>query len=317
MYRFVAAYCGFLDFLVVMLHQPAHCQIQATAPSVFVTGFGWTNDSEGNVCPVLHARFELPEIGKIDAYAKALDLSNLDGRVSCLNELTGWLLAKASGLPVAERAFFAWIDATATPPFAGTGSLPAPSVSGSRLYFCTQEITRSHARGIVATDQLVDEQACWSSVHAAIAFDEMIANADRHLNNLVRRAPGDFVLIDHGRLLYRDAEPCWAVDELESLEPHSFPNLLHHHTYPCRGIFSPGDCSDGFELSRDSAEKHAQNATKAFFEIAFWCSQIFPGASSSWLHFLRRRGAGFEALLSKRFGVLPVTTNHAGPAKTS
>lgn len=186
------------------------------------------NDAQGNACPVLHCRFDLAGAGPTDVYAKLVDAATQQGTIMCLNEISGWLLARSSGLPVAESAFLAYIKASELPPF-HAGALPATLANGTYLFFCSQEISRTQATGIIETDELLEEQAHWPHAHSTIALDECTGNADRHLGNLVRKAHQDFALIDHGRLLFRGIEPCWQGDELAGLLDHTFDNLLHYN----------------------------------------------------------------------------------------
>ncbi|MDN8615496.1 hypothetical protein [Variovorax ginsengisoli] len=299
-----------------MKFQPAHMLIQLLGPEDFVTPYGWTNDQQGNACPVLHGRFDIPSRGIVDCYAKAFDPDEMASSVMCLNEITGWLLGQAYGLPVAECAFVARISASELPPYAGSSPLPTPCADGTIFFFCTQEITRSQVRAILPTLELVAEQARWSHSHATIALDECIANADRHLNNLIRRSVEDFALIDHGRLLFRGSEPCWVPDQLESLSGVEVANILHYNTYKARGVFGPAETSNGYRLARDSADRHGQNINKAFYEISLWCAQLIPGVSAHWLRFLHRRQQAADDLLSRRFAVLRLVQNNASPTST-
>jgi len=53
----------------------------------------------------------------------------------------------------------------------------------------------------------------WPNVARLAVFDELMANDDRHLNNLIRRGPHDYLVIDNERILFgehwfnRDLKP--------------------------------------------------------------------------------------------------------------
>lgn len=299
-----------------MIYQPAHLQLGLVPPSDFITPYHWMNDAERNACPVLHCRFDPAGAGPTDVYAKLVDAATAQGAIMCLNEISGWLLARSCGLPVAPSAFLAYIKASELPPFHAS-ALPPALADGTYLFFCTQEISRAQATGIVANDELLEEQAHWPHAHGAMALDEYTGNADRHLHNLVRKARRDFALIDHGRLLYRSAEPCWHADELESLLSHAFDNLLHHHLYHCRNINSPAARTKGFNACSDSAAQQAQNMRSVFYEISFWCSKLSPGSSAQWLNFLHQRMHRATTLLTQRFGLLNLAPPHALAAAAS
>lgn len=278
-------------------------------PDTFLNPYAWVNAEEGNVCPVLHCRFDLQEAEPLDIYAKAVDLHSMAGRVMCLNEITGWLLAQTYGLPTAERAFMASIRAAELPPFSGATPLPAADAGGSLYFFCTQAISRSQARGIIANEALLNEQACWPHAHDTITLDETTGNSDRHLNNLVRKSAGNFALIDHGRLMHRDAAddaPSWQTHELEDLIDARLKNLLHFHAYNCRGISAPAAVAEGLEQCRSSARHQAKNMRRVFYEISCWCATLLPGASARWLELLNQRLHRIDTLLHYRFGLLPL-----------
>lgn len=289
-----------------MNYQPKYFQIGLVHPGSFVTPYRWANDDQGNVCPVLHCQFDLPEAGLTAAYAKVVDLTTQQGVIMCLNEISGWLLARAGGLPVAETAFLAYIRTSELPAFA-YGPLPPELAGEMRLFFCTQEISRTQATGIAASDSLIAEQTRWPHMHGTLALDEYTCNSDRHPGNMVRKAASDFVLIDHGRLLCRDEEPCWQASELADLLDHTFDNLMHHNVYLYGNISSAVARTDAFKRCSDSALRQAQNMRSVFFEIAYWCSKLCPGTSARWLDFLNERMRRVNDLLSKRFRVLNLT----------
>jgi hypothetical protein len=55
----------------------------------------------------------------------------------------------------------------------------------------------------------------WPHIAKVAVFDELMANDDRHLENLIRRAPHDYVLIDNERILFGD---CWFDQDLSAFE---------------------------------------------------------------------------------------------------
>lgn len=279
-----------------MIYQPKF-RIRIVGPQQFVTPYRWVR--EGNVSQVLHGRFDI-DGSEIDAYAKVLRLSDPAGRVESVNEVTGWLIAQACGLPVAARAFIAAVRAEDLP--ADPTNALAPPHDRHVYMFGTEEISRAQPVGAVSTEDLVREQAVWRHCHGTIAFDEWIGNADRHVNNLVRRAAKDFVLIDHGRLLSRaDQGPCWVPQELAELVSTQFGNLLHRHVYDHLRVTSRQKVNAGFRASADNAKMQADNTLPTLHEIAYWCSVLAPGHSAEWLRFLCARVRNAEPLLRRRF----------------
>lgn len=287
-----------------MKHLPDVFKVGIATPNQFKTPYRWVNTEEGNYCPVLHCQFTLDEGEAVDCYAKLMDLREPAGQIDCINEITGWLIAQACGLPVAPRAFIAAIRASDVPTCRAVRERTS-SPDEALYYFCTEAISRSQARGIVADEDLVTEQRDWPHCHATIALDEWLGNADRHVHNLVRKAAKDFVLIDHGQLLRRsDTGPWWTPEELPSLGSTIFRNKLHHNVYVYGSITERSRVYDGYQLSTTSTAEQGHNMRKVLHEIAYWCRAIAPGHSAAWLSHLVRRTRNAETLLSKRFGQL-------------
>lgn len=289
-------------------HQPGQFSIGYVDADHFLGPYSWTSDRDGNLNPVLHARFQWQD-GEIDGFAKPFCPHNTFQATQALNEVTGWLIARACGLPVAERAFFSVINADELPAYCGPLPLPAPDADGKLLCFTTQAMSNTAVRGRYNTDMLVREQSAWPLCDATIAFDEAVANSDRHAFNLLRRAENDFALIDHGFLL---RDPCsaypvhWEGGALGALTNRPFPNLLHKNTYHLLGRSSKSSARKGLDNCAPLAATIEATLPKLLFELAFWCSKLTPGKSAEWLHFLRQRTTkgNLEHLLNGRFGLL-------------
>lgn len=292
-----------------MTYQPHAMRVELLKPEQFLTAYDWTHDSQGNATPVLHARFATDD-GEFDGYAKRFEWGHLEQSTVTLNEVTGWLLAKASGLPCAQRAFFIQLPAARLPTYPGAAPLPPPDAHGYLLCFATQAVSNTAVRGLHSTQMLAQEQSEWPHNDHAIAFDEGACNPDRHVFNLVRRAPRDYVLIDHGyllRMLDRAYPAHWGSGALEGMTTHAFPNVLHSNTYPAMGRNSPAACMDGCSRGLQFADTLRVAMQRSMFEISFWCSRLLPGTSARWLHFLHTRlnRAPMAELLHKRFGIIP------------
>lgn len=291
-------------------YQPGAMAVELYEQSQFVTSHGWAHDRHGNCTPVLHARFG-GEGADFDGFAKPFDQSDPEQATVVLNEVTGWLLARTSGLPCPQRAFFIQLPAAALPAYDGPAALPQPDGNGQLVCFATQAASNTAIRGIYDTPLLVKEQSEWVHCNSTIAFDEGIANTDRHAYNLVRRGPGDFMLIDHGYLLRDPRGPYplhWDSGILEAMTPHAFDNLLHHNAYLAMGRTSPKACATGCEhgLAYGAALRAA--VQRSMFEISFWASKLLPGTSARWLRFLydRAHQARLADLLHRRYGLIPL-----------
>lgn len=291
-------------------HQPGAMAVELFHAGQFVTPHGWTYDSEGNCSPVLHARFTDAD-GEFDGFAKPFDWHDTAQATVVLNEVTGWLLARASGLPCPQRAFFIQLPHTALPTYNGPVSLPQADGTGHVLCFVSQAAANTAVKGLFPTQQLLREQIQWPRCNDTIAFDEGLGNSDRHLYNLVRRGANDFVLIDHGYLLHNPLAPYpthWNMGGIETMATQPFDNKLHHNTYPASNRNAPATCANGCQqgLAFGAALRTALQRSR--FEIAFWCSKLLPGTSARWLRFLydRTHHAQLGDLLYRRYGLIPL-----------
>lgn len=289
-------------------YQPQHFQVGLYQPDQFITPYNWTNSQDGNVSPVLRAQFQALDGSAFDGFAKPFFLQNEPEAITTLNEVTGWLLAKNYGLPCAERAFFIPIALNEMPVFTH-GQLPPAESNGYLMCFVTEAISSTAVRGIYDTDALVREQADWSYADHTIAFDEAIANPDRHAFNLLRKGANDFYLIDHGFLgCDEHRPPVHALPESSDFAELDFANLLHRNSYLALNRNSPKVTSEGCRNGLQFTHIMQEGFKRSAFELAFWCSRLLPGRSAKWLNFLysRSRTHLMSELLHKRFGILPV-----------
>ncbi|MBT9513298.1 MAG: hypothetical protein IV104_13205 [Acidovorax sp.] len=292
-------------------YQPNNMAIELYQSGQFITSHDWTHGRDGNVNPVLHGQFSTEAGEYFDGYAKPFAIGNHVDATVMLNEVTGWLLARACGLPVPQKAFFIPLTLAELPAYGGTASLPPADENGHILSFVTQAVANTAIRAVYDTELLVKEQSQWSRCDDTITFDEGVANTDRHAFNLLRRASGDFVLIDHGFLLRQPNVPYpshWDASFLDEYLGHSFSNVLHHNTYTWQGRNAPSIRTAGCTASTAFAEKLGAALRATLFEIAFWSSKLLPGRSASWLQFLysRTQQPRMNSLMAKRYGVLPL-----------
>lgn len=282
-----------------------HFQIRLASHESLTLAHKWVSDEEANVTPVLHARFALDPDNPIDAYAKLMHLHTQEGQIECINEISGWLLGRACGLPMAASAFLVSIPADRLPQ---SRRLPLLARPGEDLiFFCTEAISRSQPHAVLHIEELAKEQSNWTHCNGTISFDEWTGNPDRHLHNLIRRGKNDFALIDHGRLLNRHNHgPCWHAAELDGLHDASLNNLLYTHAYTCQSLTVPAALHAGYLACAHQAAHQEPAMRTALHEISYWCSLIAPGVSASWLHLLHQRTLNADALLKRRFGQLPM-----------
>lgn len=68
---------------------------------------------------------------------------------------------------------------------------------------------------LLASEAQIVDVLNWPYVARAAVFDELMGNDDRHLANLIRRGPHDYVLIDNERILFAEQ---WFGSDLKSFE---------------------------------------------------------------------------------------------------
>lgn len=289
-------------------YQPQHFQVGLYQADQFITPYNWTNAQDENITPVLRAQFQAPDGKAFEGFAKPFSLKSVPDAIATLNEVTGWILAKNYRLPCAERAFFIPIELNEMPPFTH-GQLPPAESNGHLMCFVTEAISSTAVRGIFNTEALVREQAEWIHADHTIAFDEAIANPDRHPFNLLRKGINDFYLIDHGLLGHdKDHQAVHMLPESSNFADLDFGNLLHRHSYQFLNRNSPKVTSEGCKNGVQFTSIMQEGFKRSAFELAFWSSRLLPGQSAKWLNFLysRSRTHSMSELLHKRYGVLAI-----------
>ncbi|MBK1655487.1 HipA family kinase [Allochromatium vinosum] len=123
-----------------------------------------------------------------------------------VNEITGHLLAAAIGLPVPQHAAVIFVPKIALPACpAWADTVPGESIPG----WCTLDmaapslrflLSQTHDEPLDTTHPLVDELRKTDKLISLMAFDDWIANTDRHLGNLLRLGKHRYLLIDHGQM---------------------------------------------------------------------------------------------------------------------
>lgn len=124
-----------------------------------------------------------------------------------VNEIAGYVIAKADGLAVSERAAVlllrpeqaAFIPPTVTPQTNSDGLLVAWCVQSIGGQTPTQAFNLS-PECFAGIPRLQEDFAKWPQLPQAVSLDAWLLNEDRNTGNLVRLAPGRYALIDHGRI---------------------------------------------------------------------------------------------------------------------
>lgn len=219
-----------------------------------------------------------------------------------INEAVGWLLARACGLPVPPVAGYMLLEAEQL--LDAHPDLDKHAASGGALaWVCSTEpatvlrLTRSEAEQLV-----LDEIREWAHAPGTAALDEWIANADRHAGNLLRRAPKDFVLIDHDNAL---TGAHWLDDWLEMLSSNDFDNLLIRHIEAsiCRSSDAFKAIANGM-LYRSEAFPAALSET--LDEVRHWVDMLVDTPEGQWsaAAFLKYRSENIGPSIRRRYDLL-------------
>lgn len=77
---------------------------------------------------------------------------------------------------------------------------------------------------LTSSDMIVADVMSWPDVARVAVFDELLGNDDRHIDNLIRRGPRDYVPIDNERILFGES---WFNLDLSELQSRRCdPNIL-------------------------------------------------------------------------------------------
>lgn len=140
----------------------------------------------------------LIEVGssRLSAYIKLLPDRQL------VNEMLASVLGRLVDLPV-PRGFLVEVRRVDYPdsPFMKASAVSVAPAFAVEEIACRSLLRRMDLQSPVARERLF---RTWSHWYSAAAFDDWIANGDRHAGNLLVGAPGEAWLIDHGHAFTGD-----------------------------------------------------------------------------------------------------------------
>ena len=215
------------------------------------------------------------------------------GKVALVNEIIARILGVEAGLPMPEEAGVLLLPER-LPSFAPnwmndqwrqeTGGLAwVTSMSSGMDCACYISGFSPQGKGV---KRLRKEMLEWPHLKRAIAFDDLLLNADRHQGNLLRTRRGRFELIDHGRILVRPGGDGldWAGDSAHRPPPDE----QGRHPSVMRQLFD-GRESEIYAASVDfdAVVERARNI------IAQWLSELaIDGDADEYIDaFLRERSS--------------------------
>lgn len=177
--------------------------------------------NQGNLNPVFVASFKHPnEQNLIDMYCKIYPLDPSDR--SIFNEIVGYLVADALGIPQPEYACIALIPTKAILQDDVVGFSSTALGQQFLSYdvypvFCTAKIDKSETAFEYHTrsNKLISELVKWPYFSKAIAMDSTIAHIDRHVRNLLRTGKSKYHVIDNDQLVIKYESCGWRTIDLD------------------------------------------------------------------------------------------------------
>lgn len=266
-------------------------------------GFLSWQSKTGNLEPVFDALVHDPvEDRDIVVCVKLYQHENKENR-GMVNEITGWLITHALGLPQPGRAFLVNV------PMAELEKPTQPWVAELKRQavhywaFATIKLPAESAAlqfNNADLPLLAEDIRRWSNLPSAIALDEHIANTDRHFNNLLRLGKANYALIDNGRLAVEGGMTHWRLAELDT--NHLFTNRLSFQCWNDRPEKSMAS------NTVKAASAHIDALVKVRPELEDWWRRLLtnPGERIAFDNFITARAIDLSILLSRRYHLLPL-----------
>lgn len=238
----------------------------------------------------------------VRAYVKIYPAAYADGSPSrgLVNELVGHFFSCRAGLPTPKRAGLAVLDASRISRTPDWIDRTQPV-----LGWWSEDVGTKSLRATLNIDALPEGspakiQACLDAkafllrhadTSAVVAFDDLIANVDRNLGNILAGA-GSITLIDHGQTL---TGPAWRAEELSPQE--LYPNKV-------RALLGPDYEALSFK-SRVMANYTTISGTvsTALPDLKPWLERLLPPSDAQSAHNFIQQRADLN-LAARRIGVV-------------
>lgn len=257
--------------------------IQLLAPNDYRNFKSWVTDVN-NVNPVFVSSFKHPsKLKPIDMYAKIYSLKGTDR--SIFNEILGYLMAHALGLPQPKHACIALVPTEKLRKDMAGCALNSSlnnEVFQHDVFpvFCTSKIDKSKTAFQYNdfVEAVASELAKWPDMGKAVAVDNTIANIDRHVNNLVRTGVNKYHLIDNGILVNGNG---WQPSDLKPNE--AFANKL---LIISEKLMTPGQTAKITGSAIDACDDHADALNNINTELRYWINNLYKQTQSDYNNFM-------------------------------
>lgn len=231
-------------------------------------------------------------------YAKFYNNRNNRSR-GLANEAAAYILANRFGLQQPPRACIASLPLDKL----GMNDLPrhhnwlkkTAELRNCYHAFCTEAVnakTPAHHYGKDAIAAMKEDILRWPDLAKSMAFDDIIANVDRHLNNLIRIGPSTYAVIDHGRLVANDGN--WTTTHL--IDTQHYTNRLVDILFE-----DPSEAANGMIAAAEGAIAILTGTE----EVRHWVTQITDSEDDgkAFNKFVQARTISAPQRLAKRYAL--------------
>lgn len=219
----------------------------------------------------------------------------LDNRARLANEIAGYCLARAMGVPVADVAGLIFLPASLLKILHGVESGPALGWVCSDLGGREGSIAKTVFPMPSDLNSFIDDLKSWPKLPGMLALDEWTANVDRNTGNLYRYGRGRYAVFDHGEMI--------AGGDWPSFQPHW--NASYLNKILCvleqKGALTAAERS-ATVMEAGRAEQVYQQALTEF--VFFWSRLLTPSEFALAATFLECRARYGPARLGYRFGLI-------------
>lgn len=240
----------------------------------------------------------------IRCYVKLYPDLNEQGREhrGLINEMVGYILAAGMGVPTPKQAGFITLQGdqlAARPAWAvdndalvgwWTQDMAAPSL---RAYYDLSDLQQASHMAREKLAKVAAELKSSKQAHLIIALDDLLADVDRNIGNLLRLKSGIYMLVDFGKILTGDG---WVVDDLDPAKTYlnKIATLLEppeSQRFPFR------------HATVKAQESLAANLEPAMQALLKWLPMVVDLAEAATIENFARRRA-LPGSLTRRMGLM-------------
>lgn len=264
--------------------------IEIISPNSIKTLLGIPNDGISSTMRIVSA--------KTQDNTKFLYLKLYNKQHQLLNEIIGYILGFYLDLPQPKGYVLLLSKSEQTKIF----GISNPKTDTYPVW-ATEQIDGKSASFIYTrcSTILKDDLSKWDKLYNTIAFDDLIANIDRNLGNLIRVSSGQYQLIDHGMLFNNHSIrshhiDCKTINHNRLYQSCLKQRIKQHSNQSTKKIHH-------VEIGA-SARNHSTAIYKAMPEILFWTKRLTPGHERKLYKYLATRSKINDHIVMKKYKLL-------------